>query len=71
MKGSVNYMIGPIAVLLLAVWMVACTSVQEQSKPAAPTVAQQPAPAKQEEAKAPTKPESGKAETKTAKMKAV
>lgn len=71
MKGSANYMIGPIAVLLLAVWMVACTSVQEQPKPAAPTVAQQPAPAKQEEAKAPTKPESDKAETKTAKMKAV
>ena len=62
MKGSANYMIGPIAALLLAVWMVACTSVQEQPKPA---------PAKQEEAKAPTKPEPGKAETKTAKTKAV
>jgi hypothetical protein len=69
MKGSANYVIGPIAALLLAVWMVACTSVQEQPKPVAPTVAQQPA--KQEEAKAPTKQESGKAETKTAKTKAV
>jgi hypothetical protein len=52
MKGSANYMIGPVTALLLAVWMVACTSVQEQPKPAAPTVAQQPVPAKQEEASA-------------------
>ena len=44
MKGSANYVIGSIAALLLAVWMVACTSVQEQPKPAAPAVAQQPAP---------------------------
>src|SRR4029450_2444536 len=71
MKGSANYMIGPIAALLLAVWRVPSPSVQEQPKPAAPTVAQQPVPAKQEEAKAPTKQESGKAETKTAKTKAV
>jgi hypothetical protein len=57
----------------LAVWAVACTSVQEQAKPAAPAVAQQPAPARQEEAKKeePKKQESTKAETKVAKTKAV
>ena len=73
MKGSANYMIGSVTALLLAVWMVACTSVQEQAKPAAPAVAQQPAPARQEEAKKeePKKQESTKAETKVAKTKAV
>ena len=73
MKGSANYMIGSITALLLAVWTVACTSVQEQPKPAAPAVAQQPAPARQEEAKKQEtqKQESSKAETKTAKTKAV
>jgi len=45
MKGSANYVIGSIAALLLAIWMVACTAVQEQPKPAPPAVAQQPAPA--------------------------
>lgn len=62
MKGSANYVIGSIAALLLTVWMVACTAVQEQPKPAAPAVAQQPAPTKQE---------SSKTETKAAKTKAV
>jgi hypothetical protein len=71
MKGSVNTMIGSITALLLAVWTVACTSVQETPPPAAPTVAQQP-PAKQEAAKVePQKQESTKAETKAAKTKAV
>src|SRR5262249_42931981 len=42
MKGSANTMIGSITALLLAVWTVACTSVQEPPPPAAPTVAQQP-----------------------------
>lgn len=68
MKGSADYRIGSIAVLLLAVGAVACTSVQEPPKPSAPAAAQQPVPAKQEEAK---KQESTKAETKTAKTKAV
>lgn len=73
MKGSANTMIGSIAALLLAVWTVACTSVQEQPKPPAPAVAQQPAPVRQEEAKKeePQKQESSKAETKAAKTKAV
>jgi hypothetical protein len=73
MKGSANYVIGSIAALLLAVWMVACASVQEQPKPAAPAVVQQPAPAAQQEAKKeePSKQESTKAGTKAAKTKAV
>ena len=72
MKGSVNTMIGSITALLLAVWTVACTSVQGTPPPAAPTVAQQPTAPKQEAAKAePQKQESTKAETKAAKTKAV
>jgi hypothetical protein len=55
MKGSVNTMIGSIAAVLLSAWAIACTSVQEQPKPAAPAVAQPTAPAKPETAKAPTK----------------
>lgn len=51
MKGSANSMIWIIAAFLLATWVVACTSVQEQPKPAAPAVAQAPAPAKQLDAK--------------------
>src|SRR5499433_2306710 len=62
MKGSANTMIGSITALLLAVWTVACTSVQETPPPAAPTVAQQPTAAKQEAAKAePQKQETTKA----------
>jgi hypothetical protein len=66
MKGSANYSIGSIAVFLLAVWALACTSVQEPSKPA---VAQPSVPARQEAAKKdePRKQES----TKAAKVKAV
>jgi hypothetical protein len=39
------------AVVGLAVWMVACSSVQESPKPAAPAAAQPKAPAQQEQAK--------------------
>jgi hypothetical protein len=69
MRGSANYVIGSFAALLLAVWMVACASVQEQPKPAAPAVVQQPAPARQEEAK--KEEPSTKTSTKAAKTKAV
>ena len=65
MKGSANTMIGSIAAVLLSAWAMACTSVQEQPKPA---VAQPTAPAKPATAKA---PDSSKAETKAAKTKAV
>lgn len=61
-------MIGSMAAFLLAVWVVACTSVQEQPKPAVPAVAQQPAPAKKEE---PRKPDAAKTETKAGIKKAV
>jgi hypothetical protein len=64
MKGPANYMIGSMVAFLLAVWVAACTSVQEQPKPAAPVVVQQPAPAKKEE---PRKPEGTRTETKAAK----
>ncbi len=63
MNGSANYSIGSIAVFLLAIWALACTSVQEPSKPAAPGVAQPSAPAQQESAK--------KESTKAVKVKAV
>src|SRR5919106_4121285 len=72
MKGSANMTIGITAASLVAAWALACTSVQEQSKPAAAPVAQQPTPAreqdsKREEAK---KQESAKVE-KAAKSKTV
>ena len=72
MKGSVNMTIGIIAASLIAAWALACTSVQEQSKPAPPAVAQQPAPAKQPEAEREEakKQESAKVE-KAAKTKTV
>jgi hypothetical protein len=72
MKGLANHMIGVVVAFVLAIWVVACTSVQEQPKPAAPAIAQQTAPAKQEEAKKeePKKQESTKAE-QAAKTKAV
>jgi hypothetical protein len=67
MRGSANDYFGSIAALLLAVWAVACTSVQEPAKPATPAVVQ-PASPRQDE---PRKQESTKAETKAAKTKAV
>ena len=48
MKGSASYMMGSISAFLLAVVVVACTSVQEQPTPAA---APKPAPAKTEAVK--------------------
>jgi flagellar biosynthesis component FlhA len=72
MRRSANSMLGSITAVFLATWIIACTSVQESSKPA-PAVAQKPAPAKQEEAKKEEarKQESTKAETKTGTKKAV
>jgi hypothetical protein len=73
MTRSANYTIGSITAVLLAVWATACTSVQEQPKPAAPAVAEKPARAEPQEAKKeePRKQESTKAETKAASKKAV
>ncbi|HZA53410.1 MAG TPA: hypothetical protein VE616_04100 [Candidatus Udaeobacter sp.] len=72
MRRSANSMLGSITAVFLATWIIACTSVQESSKPA-PAVAQKPAPAKQEETKQEEarKQESTKAETKTGTKKAV
>jgi flagellar biosynthesis component FlhA len=72
MKGLANHLIGVVVAFVLAMWAVACTSVQEQPQPAAPAIAQQTAPAKQEETKKeePKKQESTQAEP-AAKTKAV
>jgi hypothetical protein len=73
MRGSADYRIGSITAVFLATWLIACSSVQESSKPAAPAVVQKPAPAKPDEAKKeePRKQESAKAETNTGSKKAV
>lgn len=72
MRRSANFLLGSITAVFLATWIIACTSVQESSKPA-PAVAQKPAPAKQEEAKKEEARKQGstKAETKTGTKKAV
>ena len=67
MKGSANYVIGSMAMLLLAIWLVACASVQEQPKQAA--VPQQPSLATQQQAK--KEEPSTKSGTKAGKTKAV
>jgi hypothetical protein len=73
MRGSAKPILASVAAFLLGLWVVSCTSVQEQPKPAAPAVAQQPAPAKPAETKSeePRKAESTKAQTKAASTKAV
>jgi hypothetical protein len=73
MKRLASTTIGAIITILLAVWMVACTSAPEQSAPAAPGVAQKPAPARQQEMKTEEskKQESAKTETKGSAKKAV
>lgn len=73
MKGSANTLIGTLAAFLLATWAVACTSVREQPKPAsAPTVAEQSAPVKQQDAKREeTKKQESAEVEKAAKTKAV
>ena len=65
MRRSANYGIGSITAVFLATWLIACSSVQESSKPAAPA---KPDEAKKEE---PRKQESAKAETKAGSKKAV
>lgn len=64
MKGSASYMMGSISAFLLAVVVVACTSVQEQPTPAATP---KPAPAAPPVAQQPVKSEAVKAR----KIKAV
>jgi hypothetical protein len=62
MKGSASYLMGSISVFLLAVVVIACTSVQEQPTPAAPP---KPAPA------APPVAQPAKSEAAPAKVEAV
>jgi len=45
MKGSASYLMGSITAFLLAVVVIACTSVQEEPKLAAPVAPPKPAPA--------------------------
>ena len=51
MKRSINTVVGSVAVCLLLIWAVGCSSVDETPKPAPPAVAEKAAPAKQEKAK--------------------
>lgn len=52
MEVAAKTIIGSMAAVLLSAWGMACTSVQEQPKPAAPVVAAQPtAPAKSDATK--------------------
>ena len=45
MKGSASYLMGSISAFILAVVVLACTSVQEEPKLAAPVAPPKPAPA--------------------------
>ncbi len=67
MKGSASYLIGSISAFLLAVVVIACTSVQEQPTPAA---APKPAPAAPAVAQ-PAKPEAAPAKTEAAKARKI
>jgi hypothetical protein len=67
MKGSANYLMGSISAFILAVVVIACTSVQEPPKPAVPAAPPKPAPAAPPVAQQPVKSEAVKAR----KIKAV
>ena len=67
MKGSASYLMGSISAFILAVAVIACTSVQEQPTPAA---APKPAPAAPPVAQ-PAKPEAAPAKTEAAKARKI
>jgi len=67
MKGSASYMMGSISAFLLAVVVIACTSVQEQPTPAATP---KPAPAAPPVAQ-PAKPEAAPAKTEAVKARKI
>ena len=67
MKRSVSTTIGATATISFAVWLVACTSVQDQPTPPASSAAQKPASAQEAKKEEPQEQESTKAETRTAK----
>ena len=67
MKGSASYMMGSISAFLLAVVVIACTSVQEPPPPAATP---KPAPAAPPVAQ-PAKPEAAPAKTEAVKARKI
>jgi hypothetical protein len=62
MKGSASSLMGSISAFLLAIVVFACTSVQEETKPAAPATPAKPAPA--------AAPQTVKSESAPAKIEA-
>lgn len=70
MKGSINTVIATVATCLLVMWVVACSSVQDEPKAPAPAVAQETEPAKQEKPKS-DQPAKQTAEKSSTKKKAV
>lgn len=74
MKGSTSYSMGSISAIILAVAVIACTSVQEQPQTATPVAPPKPAPAAPPVAQQPAKTEPAPAKTegvKATKIKAV
>ncbi len=72
MKGSINTVIATVATCLFVIWVVACSSVQDEPKATAPApaVAQKTEPAKQEKPKS-EQPAKQTAEKSSTKKKAV
>ncbi len=70
MKGSASYLMGSITAFLLAVVVIACTSVQEEPKLAAPVAPPKPAPAAPPVAQ-PAKPAAAPAKTEAVKARKI
>jgi hypothetical protein len=51
MKGSTTNVLGAVGAVALAIWMLACSSVQESPKPPTPAAAQSKPAAQQEQAR--------------------
>jgi hypothetical protein len=71
MKGSASYLMGSISAFLLAVVVFACTSVQEETKPAAPAATPKPAPAAPPVAQQPAKTEAAPAKAEAVKARKI
>jgi hypothetical protein len=68
MKGTASYLMGSISSFIIAVAVIACTSVQEQPTPAA---APKPAPAAPPVAQQPAKTEAAPAKTEAVKARKI
>ncbi len=68
MKGSASYLMGSIGAFIVAIAVIACTSVQEQPTPAA---APKPAPAAPPAAQQPAKTEAAPAKTEAVKARKI